>query len=240
MGETDLIKVVSFCNFQLAMESIYNQVYGLFLKTYIEDEKELDLLFNAIENIEVVKKKARWAKHWSDDDKASYGERLLAFACVEGIFFSGSFASIFWLLPQLVASNELISRDEGMQMMFAVKLIKYLHAEDRHSVERIHEILKGPVELELKFVSDSLRVDLVQGMTVEKMKQYIMHTVDYLLNQLEVLKIYKVDNPFNFMHAINIDNKTNVFKNKVTEYMKYRDTACFIEDGSDVDDNEDF
>lgn len=248
MGETDLPEVAAFYNFQLAIESIHNQVYGLFLKTYIEDEKELDRLFNAIENIEVVKKKARWAKRWIDDGKASYGERLVAFACVEGIFFSGSFASIFWLknrkgkrlLPQLVASNELISRDEGMHMMFAVKMIKYLHAEDRPSVERIHEIVKGAVALELEFVSDSLRVNLVQGMTVEKMKQYIMHTADYLLNQLEVPKIYNVDNPFNFMHAINIDNKTNFFENRVTEYMKFGGTACFVDDGSDVDDDEDF
>ena len=243
MGETDLIEVASFYNFQLAIESIHNQVYGIFLKTYIEDEKELDRLFNAIENIEVVKKKAMWAKRWIDDGEASYGERLVAFACVEGIFFSSSFASIFWLknrkgkklLPQLVASNELISRDEGLHMMFAVKMLKYLHTEDRPSVERIHEIVKGAVALELEFVGDSLRVDLVQGMTVEKMKQYVMHTADYLLNQLEVPEIYSIDNPFNFMHAMNIDNKSNFFESRVTEYTKSGGTACFLEDGSDVD-----
>nr|BDT63169.1 MAG: ribonucleotide reductase small subunit [Hemigrapsus takanoi nimavirus] len=241
MGETDRIEVAAFYSFQLAIESIHNQVYGLFLKTYIDDEKERDRLLNAIENIEVVKKKARWAKRWIDDGKASYGERLVAFACVEGIFFSSSFASIFWLknrkgkklLPQLVASNELISRDEGMHMMFAVKMLKYLHAEDRPSVERIHEIVEGAVVLELEFVSDSLRVDLVQGMTVEKMKQYIMHTADYLLNQFEVPKIYNVDNPFNFMHAMNFDNETNSFGNTVTEYKKIGGTESFVEYGSD-------
>ena len=132
MSETDLIEVKSFYAFQMAIESVHNQVYGSFLKIFIEDEKELDQLLNANENIDVVKKKARWAKHWIDDGKASYGERLVAFACVEGIFFSGSFASIFWLknrkgkklLPQLVASNELISRDEGMHMMFAITMFK--------------------------------------------------------------------------------------------------------------------
>lgn len=242
IGETELIEVASFYNFQLAMESIHNQVYGLFLKTYIDDEKELDRLLNAIENVEVVKKKARWAMRWIDDGKASYGERLVAFACVEGIFFSGSFASIFWLksrkgkklLPQLVASNELISRDEGMHMMFAVEVFKCLHDEDKPSLEKIHEIVEGAVALELEFVSDSLRVDLVQGMTVERMKQYIMHTADYLLNQLGVPRIYNVNNPFNFMHAINIDNKTNFFESRVTEYMKFGNMVCL--DGSDLDD----
>ena len=245
MNETDLIEVKSFYTFQMAIESVHNQVYGSFLKIFIEDEKELDRLLNANENIEVVKKKARWAKRWIDDGKASYGERLVAFACVEGIFFSGSFASIFWLknrkgkklLPQLVASNELISRDEGMHMLFAVTMFKYLHAEDRPSVKRIHEIVKGAVALELEFVSDSLRVDLVQGMTVEKMKQYIMHTADYLLNELGVPQIYNVDNPFSFMHTINYDNKTNFFEGRVTEYTKYGDTG---EDGSDIDADEDF
>ncbi len=156
------------------------------MKTYIGDEKKLDRHLNAIENIVVVKKKVTWAKRRIDDGKASCGERLVAFACLEGIFFSVSFVSIFWLrnckgkklFTQLVNSNDLIQRDEGLHMMFTVKIFKYLHVEDRYSVKIIPEIVKSAVMLELEFVSDSLHVDLVHGMTVENMKQYIMYTTD--------------------------------------------------------------
>ena len=227
--ETDLIEVVSFYNVQLAVESVHNEVYGKFLNTYIEDEKERNLLLNGIKDISVVKKKIDWAQRWIHSGDVSFGDRLVAFACVEGIFFSGSFASIFWLknrkgkklLPEFVASNEYISRDEGLHMIFAITLTKYLDAEDKPTTETVHEIVKSAVALELEFVSDSLRVDLVGGMTVDNMKKYILHTADYLLDQLEVPKIYNVSNPFNFMNSISIDNKTNFFESRVTDYTKH-------------------
>ncbi|KAK3887334.1 hypothetical protein Pcinc_008598 [Petrolisthes cinctipes] len=210
MGETKLIEVKAMYTAQMFVENVHNEVYGKLLKTYITDTDELNCLFDAVNNIEVVKDKKTWAKMWIDGTYATYGERLIAFACVEGIFFSGSFAFIFWfkdrksamgnsVLPQLVLTNEWISRDEGMHTRLVVTLHKYLHEEDRVPEARIHKIIKEATALEVLFIEEALRVDLVNGMTVTRMKQYNSYTVDVLLKQLGVSKVYNVENPFDFL-----------------------------------------
>ena len=179
-------------------------------------------LFNAVENLPCVKKKADWAIKWIRDDQASFAERVVAFASVEGIFFSGSFASIFWLkkrglMPGLAFSNELISRDEGLHTDFAC--LMYRHLANKPSQERVYEIVTDAVRIEQEFLTDALPVNLI-GMNAQLMSQYIEYVADRLLVELQVPKLYHATNPFDFMEVISLSGKTNFFEKKVGEYQK--------------------
>ena len=201
------------------MENIHSETYSQLIDTYINDAAEKDFLFKAMDNIPVVKKKADWAFKWIGSDN-TFAERLVAFAAVEGIFFSGSFCSIFWmkkrgLMPGLTFSNELISRDEGMHTDFACLL--YKHLNNKISNERIAEIITNAVEIELEFVSSALPVELI-GMNSKLMSQYIKFVADRLFFALGVPKFYNVENPFEWMDMISLTGKTNFFEKRVGEY----------------------
>lgn len=210
-----------FYGFQIMMENIHSETYSLLIDTYIKDPKEKDKLFNAIDTIPCVQKKAEWALKWIESE--SFAERLIAFAAVEGIFFSGSFCSIFWLkkrglMPGLTFSNELISRDEGMHTDFAC-LLYNKHLANKLSEERIKEIILNAVEIEKEFVTDALPVSLI-GMNAKLMQQYIEFVADVLLQQLGCSKHYNATNPFDFMDMISLQGKTNFFEKRVAEYQK--------------------
>jgi len=210
-----------FYGFQIMMENIHSETYSLLIDTYISDPAEKKMLFNAIETIPAVKKKAEWALKWVESDH--FQERLVAFAAVEGIFFSGSFCSIFWLkkrglMPGLSFSNELISRDEGMHCDFAVLLHnKYL--SNKVSEERIKEIILSALEIEKEFITESLPVKLI-GMNQDLMKQYLEFVADRLLVDLGCSKVFNAENPFDFMANISLQGKTNFFEKRVGEYQK--------------------
>jgi ribonucleoside-diphosphate reductase beta chain len=210
-----------FYGFQIAIENIHAEVYSLLIDTYIKDATEKDRLLNAMEHIPCVKKKADWAMRWIDN--GNFVERLIAFAVVEGIFFSGSFCSIFWLkkrglMPGLSFSNELISRDEGMHRDFACLLYKD-HIINKMPERDVYDIIKDAVEIEKEFVSDALPVSLI-GMNSKLMCQYIEFVADHLLEQLDLKKIYNSSNPFDFMELISLQGKTNFFEKRVGEYQK--------------------
>ncbi|MES2587969.1 MAG: ribonucleotide-diphosphate reductase subunit beta [Bacteroidota bacterium] len=210
-----------FYGFQIAMENIHSETYSLLIDTYIKDTAEKTHLFNAIDTLECVKKKADWALRWID--KGTFAERLVAFAAVEGIFFSGSFCSIFWLkkrglMPGLAFSNELISRDEGLHCDFACLLYNN-HVIEKMSKEQVETIIRDAVEIEKEFVTDALPVKLI-GMNSDLMSQYIEFVADRLLSELGNNKIYNVSNPFDFMDMISIQGKTNFFEKRVGEYQK--------------------
>ena len=212
----------SFYGFQIAIENIHSEMYSLLIDTYIRDPNEREYLFNAIENMPCVKKKADWALNWIASENASYGERIVAFASVEGIFFSGSFAAIFWLkkrgvMPGLTFSNELISRDEGLHTDFACLMFK--HLVHHPSESRVVEIVRDAVKIEQEFLSDALPVALI-GMNGKLMCQYIEFVADRLLLELGCDKIYHSENPFPFMDMINLEGKTNFFEKRVGEYQK--------------------
>lgn len=220
-SEVQVPEVRCFYGFQSMMENIHSETYSLLIDTYIQDEKEKDFLFKAIHNIDTVKKKADWAMKWINKND-SFAERLIAFACVEGIFFSGSFCSIFWLkkrslMPGLSFSNELISRDEGLHTDFACLL--YKHMQNKVPNDRIYEIIAEAVAIEHEFVSESLPVELI-GMNSKLMSQYIEFVADRLLYTLGVPKFYKTANPFEWMDMISLQGKTNFFEKKVSEYQK--------------------
>jgi ribonucleoside-diphosphate reductase beta chain len=210
-----------FYGFQIMMENIHSETYSLLIDTYISDQAEKKMLFNAIETIPAVKKKAEWALKWVESEH--FQERLVAFAAVEGIFFSGSFCSIFWLkkrglMPGLSFSNELISRDEGMHCDFAVLLHnKYL--ANKVSEERIKEIILSALEIEKEFITESLPVKLI-GMNQDLMKQYLEFVADRLLVDLGCPKVFNAENPFDFMANISLQGKTNFFEKRVGEYQK--------------------
>ncbi|VDO81537.1 unnamed protein product [Haemonchus placei] len=211
-----------FYGFQIAIENIHSEMYSKLIETYIRDEKERNILFNAIFEFPCIAKKAEWALKWIADHKAPFAERVIAFAAVEGIFFSGSFASIFWLkkrglMPGLTHSNELISRDEGLHRDFAC--LMYSHIKNKLSHERIYYIIRDAVAIEQEFLSESLPVDMI-GMNCRLMCQYIEYVADHLLVELGCEKIYKSKNPFDFMENISIDGKTNFFEKKVSEYQR--------------------
>jgi ribonucleotide reductase beta subunit family protein with ferritin-like domain len=211
-----------FYGFQMAIENIHSEMYSLLIDTYIKDPKEKEHLFDAIETIPCVQKKAGWALKWLEEKNTSFAERLVAFACVEGIFFSGSFCAIFWLkkrglMPGLCFSNELISRDEQLHCNFAALLLKYI--VDKPTVETIQKIVREAVEIEQEFVCDALPVRLI-GMNAESMKIYIEYVADRTLESLGSPKIYAVSNPFDFMDLISMETKTNFFEKKVGEYQK--------------------
>jgi len=203
------------------MENIHSETYSLLIDTYVKDPKEKDNLFNAIETFPAIKKKADWALKWIDSD--SFAERLIAFAAVEGIFFSGAFCSIFWLkkrglMPGLSFSNELISRDEGVHCDFAVHLHNN-HLVNQVPKKRIREILVDALNIEREFITESLPASLI-GMNSKLMVQYLEFVADRLLVELNCEKEYNVTNPFDFMDMISLQGKTNFFEKRVSEYQK--------------------
>jgi ribonucleoside-diphosphate reductase beta chain len=203
------------------MENIHSETYSLLIDTYIKDPAERDKLFNAIETFDAIKKKADWALKWIESP--SFAERLIAFAAVEGIFFSGAFCSIFWmkkrgLLPGLTFSNELISRDEGMHCDFAVHLHNN-HLINKVPKDRIKQIIIEALDIEREFITESLPVDLI-GMNSKLMTQYLEFVADRLLVELECEKVYNAENPFDFMEMISLQGKTNFFEKRVSDYRK--------------------
>src|SRR6478609_3749528 len=210
-----------FYGFQIMMENIHSETYSLLIDTYIKNAAEKDRLFNAIETVPCVGKKAEWALRWINN--GSFVERLLAFAAIEGIFFSGSFCSIFWmkkrgLMPGLSFSNELISRDEGLHCDFACMLYtRYI--KNKLPVEQVQQLITDAVKIEQEFITEALPVDLI-GMNSRLMQQYIEFVADRLLDQLGCPKVYNAINPFDFMEMISLQGKTNFFEKRVAEYQK--------------------
>jgi ribonucleoside-diphosphate reductase beta chain len=224
LKEVQYAEAKSFYGFQIAMENVHSETYSLLIDTYIKDSKERDHLFNAIDTVPSVKKKAEWALKWIESD--SFAERLIAFAAVEGIFFSGSFCSIFWLkkrglMPGLAFSNELISRDEGLHCEFAC-LLHNKYIQNKVSAERITQIITEAVEIEKEFVTESLPVSLI-GMNAKLMQQYIEFVADFWLSELGCKKVYGAVNPFDFMDMLSLQNKSNFFEKRVSEYQKASD-----------------
>ena len=221
VNEVQYSEAKFFYGFQIMMENIHSETYSLLIDTYIKDEEEKTKLFQAIDVFPAIQKKARWALKWIESD--SFAERLIAFAAVEGIFFSGSFCSIFWLkkrglLPGLTFSNELISRDEGMHCDFAVHLHNN-HLVNKVPKERIKEIIISALDIEREFITESLPVSLI-GMNSKLMTQYLEFVTDRLLLEFGCDKEYNATNPFDFMEMISLEGKTNFFEKRVSEYQK--------------------
>lgn len=219
-NEIQIPEARCFYGFQIAIENIHSEVYSLLIDTYVKDKNEKQKLFNAIETIPCIRKKAEWALQWTDAKYASFAERLIAFAAVEGIFFSGSFCAIYWLkkrglMPGLTFSNELISRDEGMHCDFACLL--YTMLDHKLPESRVHEIIRGAVDGEQKFIAESLPVELI-GMNSRLMTEYIEFVADRLLVALGLSKLYNTKNPFEWMTLISLQGKTNFFEKRVGEY----------------------
>ena len=220
MSEIQVSEARAFYGFQIAMENIHSETYSLLIETYIKDKEEKSRLFNAIEHFPCIKKKSDWAQKWIHDNRSSFATRLVAFACVEGIFFSGAFCSIYWLkkrglMPGLTFSNELISRDEALHCEFAILLYsKLLKKIDK---ARIHELIKEAVDIETEFICEALPCRLI-GMNSEMMSQYIRFVADRLCVQLGYKKIYNVSNPFDFMELISLEGKTNFFEKRNDSY----------------------
>ena len=226
--EIQIPEARAFYSMQMIIETIHAETYSLLIDTYINDQTEKDRLFKSIETMPIIRKKADWALKWVDSD-ASFAERLMAFACVEGIFFSSSFCSIYWLkdrglMPGLSFSNELISRDEGIHTDFAILLHNHLQSENRISKKRIEELVLEAVEIECEFAKESLPVSLI-GMNSNHMEQYIKFCADRLLVQAGFNKIYFTPNPFPFMERISLQNKTNFHESRVAEYRKFGDST---------------
>jgi ribonucleoside-diphosphate reductase beta chain len=224
LKEVQYPEAKSFYGFQIMMENIHSETYSLLIDTYIKDSNEKDRLFHAIDNFDSIKKKADWALKWIDSD--SFAERLIAFAAVEGIFFSGAFCSIFWLkkrglMPGLTFSNELISRDEGLHCSFACKLHNS-YIQNKVSKERIVEIITSAVDIEREFITESLPASLI-GMNNKLMQQYIEYVADFWLTELGCPKHYKSENPFDFMDMIGLQTKGNFFEKRIAEYQKVSD-----------------
>jgi ribonucleoside-diphosphate reductase subunit M2 len=220
MSDVQVSEARAFYGLQIAMENIHSQTYSLLIETYIKEKEEKHKLFNAIENFPCIKKKSDWAQKWIRDNRSSFATRLVAFACVEGIFFSGAFCSIFWLkkrglMPGLTFSNELISRDEALHCEFAVLL--YSKLVKKIDKARIHEIIKEAVEIETEFICEALPCRLI-GMNSLMMTQYIQFVADRLCLQLGYKKIYNVLNPFDWMELISLEGKTNFFEKRNDSY----------------------
>ncbi|CAL9691525.1 unnamed protein product [Knipowitschia caucasica] len=221
--EVQVPEARSFYSVQILMETVHSEMYSELINTYIRDLKERDHLFNAIQTMPCVKRKADWALQWINDRKSSFGERIVAFAAVEGIFFSGSFAAIYWLkkrglMPGLTYSNELISRDEGLHCNFACLLFSYL--VKKPSEDRVKDIITKAVSIEQEFLTEALPVDLI-GINCFLMKQYIEFVADRLFADLGLDKVYNAENPFDFMESISLEGKTNFFEKRVAEYQKF-------------------
>ncbi|MES2619143.1 MAG: ribonucleoside-diphosphate reductase small subunit [Bacteroidota bacterium] len=232
MSEVQLPEARCFYGFQIMMENIHSETYALLIDTYIKDAQEKNRLFHAIDTVPAVKRKAEWALRWID--KGNFAQRLVAFAAVEGIFFSGSFCSIFWmkkrgLMPGLTFSNELISRDEGLHCEFACLLYSMLNT--KLSQDEVQAIIREAVEIEKEFITEALPVDLI-GMNAKLMQQYIDFVADRWLSELGCAKISNATNPFDFMEMISLQGKTNFFEKRVGDYQKSgvmgtRDTQAF-------------
>jgi ribonucleoside-diphosphate reductase beta chain len=230
MSEVQLPEARCFYGFQIMMENIHSETYALLIDSYVRDPKEKDRLFHAIETVPAVKKKAEWALRWIQH--GSFAERLVAFAAVEGIFFSGSFCSLFWLkkrglMPGLTFSNELISRDEGLHCEFACLLYSMLN--QKLSEEAVVAIIAEAISIEKEFISEALPVRLI-GMNADLMKQYIEFVADRWLAELGYAKIFKAVNPFDFMEMISLQGKTNFFEKRVGDYQK----SGVLSSGEDV------
>ena len=220
MSEVQISEARAAYGFQLMMENIHSETYSLLIDTYIKDREEKHKMFHAIENFPCIKKKADWAIKWINDKRSSFATRLIAFAVVEGIFFSGAFCSIYWLkkrglMPGLTFSNELISRDEGMHTDFAILLFSKL--EKKPSKKKVLSLIKEAVEIEKEFICEALPCKLI-GMNSTLMSQYIEFVADRLIVQLGYEKVYKTANPFDFMEMISLEGKTNFFEKRVGEY----------------------
>tara|TARA_B100000401_G_scaffold437415_1_gene382952 strand:+ start:1 stop:1164 length:1164 start_codon:yes stop_codon:yes gene_type:complete len=234
-NEVQYTEARSFYAYQEHNEMVHGETYSKLIDKYIRNSSEKKNLFEAIQKIPCIENKAKWAMKWFNKDR-SFGERLIAFACVEGIFFSGSFCAIFWLkkrglLPGLCFSNELISRDEGLHLEFAIELFKMLKHKPNNSI--IKEIVKDAVSIEKEFITDALPCSLI-GMNSEKMSEYIEYVADRLLKQSGHDKIWNTQNPFDFMENISLDGKTNFFEKRVGDYGK------LDEDSTSIEFNEDF
>jgi ribonucleoside-diphosphate reductase beta chain len=221
VNEVQYSEAKFFYGFQIMMENIHSETYSLLIDTYVKDDKEKDLLFHALDNFPAIKKKADWALKWIDSP--SFAERLIAFAAVEGIFFSGAFCSIFWLkkrglMPGLTFSNELISRDEGVHCDFAVHIHNH-HLINKVPKDRIKEIIVDALDIEREFITESLPASLI-GMNSKLMTQYLEFVTDRLLSELQCEKVYNTKNPFDFMDMISLQGKTNFFEKRVAEYQK--------------------
>ena len=224
LNDVQISEARMFYGFQMAAENIHSETYSLMLTTLISDSAELGGLLNAVETIPAVKLKADWALKWIGGEDASFAQRLVAFACIEGIFFSGAFAAIFFfkksgLMPGLCQSNELISRDEGMHTCFAVAL--YHHLDNKLSTESVHDILKEAMAIEEVFIRDAIPEDSkMMGMRPELMIQYVRYVCDHLAYELTQEKIFNVQNPFPWMDLISLEGKTNFFERRVSEYSR--------------------
>ena len=237
MADVQLAEARAFYGFQIAMENIHSETYSFLIDTYIKNTDEKSKLLNALAHYPCIIKKANWSQKWIHDHRSTFASRLVAFACVEGIFFSGAFCSIFWLkkrglLPGLTFSNELISRDEALHTEFAILL--YSKLTNKLGKARIHEIVSEAVTIETEFICEALPCRLI-GMNSVLMTRYIQFVADRLCVQLGYDKIYNVSNPFDFMELISLESKSNFFEKTVSEYAlatktKSEDTFCFRED----------
>ena len=243
MNDIQIQEAKCFYGFQIAMENIHSEMYSLLIDTYIRDAKRKDELFNAIDRIPCIKKKAEWALTYIESDEATFQERLVAFAAVEGIFFSGSFCAIFWLkkrglMPGLTFSNELISRDEGLHTEFATVIYSML--QNKLDKSRLQQIITDAVEIEKEFITESIPCRLI-GMNAELMSKYIEFVADRLLVQLGNDKHYNSENPFQFMEMISMEGKTNFFEKRVADYSKANVSASNTVENNELSfDNEDF
>ena len=222
MGEIQISEARAFYGIQIAIENIHSEMYSLLIDTYITDVAEKTRLFNAIDTSPSIKKKALWALKWIEDRDANFQTRVIAFACVEGIFFSGSFCSIFWLkkrglMPGLTVSNEFISRDEALHVEMAVLI--YKHIQNKLDAATIYKIVSEAVQMEKEFIIESIPCAMI-GMNADLMSQYIEYVADRLVVQLGYEKIYNTANPFVFMELISMENKTNFFEERVSSYSK--------------------
>jgi ribonucleotide reductase beta subunit family protein with ferritin-like domain len=220
LNDVKVAEVRAFYSFQSAMESIHSEMYSILIETYISNSEEKNKLFKAIDNFPCISTKAKWAEKWIGDEDASFASRLVAFACVEGIFFSSSFASIYWikkrgLMPGLTLSNEFISRDEALHTEFAI--LVYSKLNNKVDKARVYEIIKDATEIEKSFITDSLPCRLI-GMNAKLMTQYVEFVADRLSVQLGYDKIYNSHNPFDFMELISVETKTNFFERTNSEY----------------------
>jgi len=221
LSEVQLPEARCFYAFQMAMENVHAETYGLLIDTYVKDPQEKAKVFNATQNLPAVNKKAEWALTWIGSER-TFAERLVAFSAVEGIFFSGSFCSIYWLkkrgkMPGLTFSNELIARDEGLHCDFACLMFSKISCKPSESI--VHDIIKGAVEIEKEFVVEAIPVALI-GMNSKLMSEYIEFVADRLLDALGYNKIYHTENPFVWMESISMQGKTNFFEKRVGEYQK--------------------
>ena len=229
LNDINILEAKICYTWQAAMENIHSEMYSLMIDTYIKDTTEKLYLLNAIENIPCIKKKAEWSMKWIEDKKASFAQRLIAFACVEGIFFSGSFCAIYWLkernlMPGLCHSNEFIARDEGLHCDFACLLYSML--KEKLDYIAITEMINEVVEIETEFITESLPCKLI-GMNEELMKQYIKFVADRLVRELGYKNIFNEKNPFHFMENIALEGKTNFFEQRPSQYKKAEVTTTF-------------